>query len=79
MEQLLITAHLIKKLQHVRLWNVTYGDQIYTVTTSNRYRLDGVLTIRYAINKALKLDSSQYMFLGNKRINGNWITEWMTL
>ena len=75
----LITVTLIKKSQHIKAWLVECDGELKSVTTSNRYRKDVTQTVRYAINKALRLDDSDYMFLGNKHVNGQWITEWMRL
>lgn len=75
----LVTVTLIKKSQHIKTWLVDYNGELKSVTTSNRYRKDVTQVIRYAINKALTLDDNDYMFLGNKRVNGQWVTEWVRL
>lgn len=75
----LITLHRLSNGLKYSDWIVSDGTQIYSLRTERVYKQDTVTTLRYVINRALKLNSDDYMFLGNRLVSGKWITEWMRI
>ena len=73
---MLISLTLLSKSLKHESWLVAANGTIHRVKTERRTARKRLDTYRYVINKTLKLNSTDYIFLGNKRFNGMWITEW---
>jgi hypothetical protein len=76
---MLITVRQTLRTTKYQDWIVTRADKIYALRTARVRSRDTLTTLRYVINLTLKLNTSDYRFLGNRRVSGFWITEWMEL
>ena len=73
-----ITVHLQARSSYDAQYLIELGGILSSVTvpiTKQKHRLT---EYRNAINKGLHLDSSQYKFKRNVRVNGLWFQEWET-
>jgi hypothetical protein len=73
---MLISLTLISRDRKHETWLLTTGTEIHRVKTERSRARDTLTTLRYVINRTLKLNSTDYIFLGNRRFNGMWLTEW---
>lgn len=72
-----IQVHLQARSSFDAQYMVSMGRTLCVVTVptvkQRRHRLN---EYRHAINKALRLNSAQYRFIANKRIEGHWVQIW---
>lgn len=73
----MITVHKRSNGRTTDQWVLTHNGAIYNVTTEHSRNRDTLTTLRYLINRTLKVNTEDYIFLGNRRVEGIWITEWM--
>jgi hypothetical protein len=72
-----IYLHLQARSSFDAQYLVSMGRMLRTVTVptvrSRKHRLN---EYRHAINKALRLNSAQYRWVRNERMNGQWVQVW---
>jgi hypothetical protein len=73
---MLISLTLESRTRKLDTWLIASGTVIHRVTVPRVTGRDTITTLRYVINRTLKLNSTDYTFLGNRRANGMWFTEW---
>lgn len=71
----MITLTLVNKRQN--LWLTQRGNEVkrITATPPNR-RKDNIKHMRNVLSSAWKIPVERIRFLGNKNVNGQWISEW---
>lgn len=73
----IITTSKRRQTRQYEVWLVGTDKEIYRVTVARSRARDTLTTARYVISRALKVNGKDYYSLGNRRVNGEWITEWV--
>jgi hypothetical protein len=75
----LITLTLTSRTTRYETWLIAHHNTLHSVRTERNQNRRSIDNLRYVICRTLKLNSAQFRFIGNRRINGQWITEWIEL
>lgn len=73
----MIRLHKTLDTQRTEFWIIEYKGQMHRIATIKNRQRRGLENLRYVICRTLKINATQFIFLGNVRVNGNWVTEWM--
>lgn len=74
-----LTLALQSRTRATEEYLIEYNSELINVTVKRHPKRRGIDNLRHAICKTLKLNSSEFRFIGNRRINGQWVTEWIVL
>lgn len=73
----MITMHKLTQTRLTETYLIDWNGTLHTTKIVKHPKRRGIDNLRHAICRTLKINKDQFVFLGNRRVNGNWVTEWM--
>lgn len=73
----IVTVSQLIKNRKTTTFLIEHNLEVKNITVNNSRTRNTIDTIKYAINKTIGPHNGRITFIGNKRVNNHWITEWM--